>query len=79
MEHSKDAKSLRPGVYQHFKGMNYSVIGVAFHSETFEEVVIYRKMYEDCGFWVRPLKMFLEKVDVDGQKVLRFRFMCKDE
>ncbi len=51
------------GIYKHFKGDYYLLVDVAKHSETGEDYVIYRKLYEDCGLWVRPLGMFLEEVD----------------
>lgn len=66
---------IRLGKYQHYKGKPYEVIGVAKHSETLEELVVYRELYGDHGLWVRPLKMFLEKVEVDGKKVPRFMFV----
>lgn len=70
----------KPGRYQHFKGDFYEVIGVAFHSETLEELVVYRGMYNSEKFgdkllFVRPLKMFMEKVEIDGKKVPRFKFI----
>ncbi|TAL48035.1 DUF1653 domain-containing protein [archaeon] len=66
-------------MYQHCKGKFYKVIGVARHSETLEEVVIYEALYDDEKFgknamWVRPKKMFLENVTVDGKIVPRFKF-----
>lgn len=60
------------GKYRHYKGKEYEVIGIAKHSETLEEVVVYRALYGEGQIWVRPLHMFLEKVEVDGKKVLRF-------
>ena len=50
-------------VYRHFKGDSYIVVDVAFHSETKEKMVVYRRLYGDGSLWVRPLEMFLEKVD----------------
>ncbi len=51
------------GIYKHFKGDYYLVEDIAKHSETQEEYVVYRKLYEDCGLWIRPKTMFLEEVD----------------
>ena len=51
------------GIYKHFKGDYYLLVDVAKHSETGEDYVVYRKLYEDCALWVRPLDMFLEEVD----------------
>ena len=64
---------LQPGLYQHYKGPQYRVFNVARHSETEEEVVFYQALYGDFGFWVRPLSMFLETVEVDGEQVPRFQ------
>lgn len=61
------------GEYVHYKGARYEVIGVAKHSETEEELVVYRTLYGDYDLWVRPLTMFTESVVVDGQTVPRFR------
>jgi cyclomaltodextrinase / maltogenic alpha-amylase / neopullulanase len=71
---------LKPGKYHHFKGNFYEVIGVARHSETLEELVIYKALYESKEFgenslWVRPLANFLEEVDFEGKKVPRFTFI----
>jgi len=61
-----------PGLYRHFKGNNYEVIGTAKHSETMEELVVYKHLDDDGGLWVRPLKMFEETVVIDGKAVSRF-------
>lgn len=61
-----------PGIYQHFKGQRYEVFGVGRHSETEEEYVFYRKLYDDYSYWVRPLVMFTEVVDRDGYHGPRF-------
>ena len=63
------------GRYRHYKGNEYTVIGVARHSETEEELVVYRQDYGDHGLWVRPEAMFLELVEVDGQMLPRFKFL----
>lgn len=60
------------GRYRHFKGAEYEVLGIARHSETMEEMVVYRALYGERGLWVRPRAMFLEEVEVDGK--LRPRF-----
>ena len=60
------------GKYRHYKGNDYEVIGVATHSETREPMVVYRPLYGEMGLWVRPLKMFMEDVTVDGKTVPRF-------
>jgi len=63
-------------IYQHYKGNLYKVLGVAKHSETLEELVIYEPQYKsDSKYWVRPLKMFMEKVELNGQKVPRFKLV----
>ncbi len=68
-------KKLQLGVYQHYKGNKYLVLGTAKHSETLEELVLYTTLYEnkESALWVRPLEMFLENVVVNGKKVERFR------
>ncbi|MEC5149474.1 DUF1653 domain-containing protein [Cryobacterium sp. GrIS_2_6] len=63
---------ITPGRYRHYKGNLYDVIGVARHSETDEELVVYTALYGDPGLWVRPLAMFLESVNFDGQAIPRF-------
>ncbi len=58
---------LEPGLYRHYKGKHYEVIGIAKHSETGESLVVYRPLYGARGLWVRPLKMFEETLP-DGVK-----------
>ncbi len=66
---------LKPGRYRHFKGNEYQVIGLATHSETEETVVVYRPLYGDGALWVRPLAMFAETVERDGQVQPRFAWI----
>ncbi len=68
---------IKPGRYQHFKGKFYEIIGTAKHSETMEELVVYRALYGDRELWVRPKNMFLESVTVEGKKVPRFKHVEK--
>lgn len=63
---------LQPGLYRHYKGPEYRVLGVARHSENEEQVVVYQALYGEFGLWVRPLQMFCEEVVVDGETVPRF-------
>lgn len=63
---------MKKGIYKHYKGNKYEVIGVAKHSETLEEMVVYRALYGNGEIWVRPLFMWNEKVTSDGKEVLRF-------
>lgn len=60
------------GIYAHYKGKKYCVTGVAKHSETLEEMVVYRQMYGERTLWVRPKAMFLETVEVAGRQIPRF-------
>jgi cyclomaltodextrinase / maltogenic alpha-amylase / neopullulanase len=73
-ELSERATELKPGIYQHYKGNLYQVLGVCRHSETLEEMVVYMAMYGSFGWWVRPLDMFMETVEKDGNKMERFKF-----
>lgn len=63
------------GKYRHYKGNEYEVIGVAKHTETLEDLVVYRALYGEGGLWVWPLAMFLEDVLVEGGKVPRFMYI----
>lgn len=61
-----------PGLYQHYKGMRYEVIGTVRHSETLEPMTLYRALYGENGLWVRPAAMFNEEVVINGVRQLRF-------
>ncbi len=67
--------SIKPGIYKHYKNNLYQVIGVARHSETEEEHVVYRPLYGDRGLWIRPLAMFDETIEIEGRQVKRFAFV----
>lgn len=66
---------MKPGLYQHYKGPQYHVIDIVRHSETEEELVLYRALYGERGLWVRPKEMFFEKVTKDGKTMDRFAFL----
>ncbi len=70
---------LKTGRYRHYKGKDYIVIGVALHSETEEELVVYRTDYGDRGLWVRPKAMFMDTIDQDGERIPRFQFIEENE
>ncbi len=63
---------LQPGRYRHFKGNEYELLFVARHSETMEEMVVYRALYGERGLWVRPAEMWNETVERDGKRFRRF-------
>jgi hypothetical protein len=63
------------GLYQHYNGNYYQVIGLARHSESLEEMVVYRGLYGDYGLWVRPKTMFEEIINHNNQKRPRFEFI----
>lgn len=73
------SKSVPAGRYRHYKGREYLVLGVARHSETEEELVVYRLDYGEGSWWVRPLSMFCETVAVDGQEIPRFEYLGESE
>ncbi|MBP3673246.1 MAG: DUF1653 domain-containing protein [Oscillospiraceae bacterium] len=66
---------LKPGKYRHFKGNEYELIAVAKHSETMEEMVVYRALYGEKGLWVRPAAMWSETVERDGYCGPRFQYV----
>ena len=70
---------IKPGRYRHFKGKEYEIIGVAKHSETEEEMVVYRQLYGEHGLWVRPASMWEEKVERDGKTFTRFTYIGDEE
>jgi len=71
--------NIRAGIYEHFKGGRYKVIGTAKHSETLEELVVYEALYENktSMLWVRPKEIFQESVEVAGKIVPRFKYISK--
>jgi hypothetical protein len=73
-------QKLKLGKYQHYKGNFYEVIGVAHHSETLEELVVYRALYNHeiyghNSLWVRPKAMFMENVIIEGKEMPRFKYL----
>lgn len=69
---------IKPGRYRHFKGNEYEVLGIAHHSETMEEMVVYRALYGEGGLWVRPAKMWTETVEHAGLVVPRFSYIGEE-
>ena len=68
-------KMLKIGRYRHYKGNEYEVIGIAKHSETLEELVIYKARYGNKELWARPLSIFTESVEVNGERIPRFELI----
>ena len=66
---------IKLGKYRHFKGREYEVLGIAKHSETLEEMVVYRALYGEGGLWVRPASMWNESVEREGKTFLRFTYI----
>ena len=71
---------MKLGKYKHYKGKEYEIIGVATHSETLEEVVVYKALYSIEGkgansLWVRPKTMFEEELEIEGKQIKRFEFI----
>ncbi len=69
---------IEKGIYRHFKGNLYEVIGTAKHSETLEEYVVYKALYGEGGIWVRPASMWEETVERDGQVFVRFTAVASE-
>ena len=75
--------TLQPGKYQHYKGAFYEVLGVAIHSETLEELVLYKMLYSSEKYpentlWIRPLTMFTETIEINGEAVPRFKLVSSN-
>lgn len=70
---------VKPGRYRHFKGNEYQVLDIAKHSETGEELVIYRCLYGNYDLWARPVDMFCEQVEHEGKRVARFSLLEANE
>ena len=76
-----DMSDFKIGIYRHFKGNKYRVLYVAKHSENLEEFVVYEALYDNkvSKIWVRPLAMFLDKIEKDGELINRFEFVEEDK
>ena len=70
---------IQTGLYQHYKGQQYRVFGVAKHTENEEQLVVYQALYGAFGLWVRPLSMFVEQVEINGQLQPRFALLQAEE
>ncbi len=70
---------VRPGFYKHARGMDYEVVGMARHSETLEEFVVYRALYGTFDLWIRPAAMFVETITFEGKEVSRFTFVSEKQ
>ncbi len=67
--------NIKPGKYRHFKGGEYEVLCLAKHSETVEDMVVYKALYGEKGVWVRPASMWNELVTHNGETLLRFTYI----
>lgn len=75
-----DGNGIQLGIYEHYKGNRYELLGIGRHSENLEEFVVYKALYESQEFgkdslWLRPKSMFFENVMIDGKQVARFRYV----
>ena len=77
LQEAREMTQITPGIYRHYKGNQYEVIGSAKHSETLEDMVIYRALYGERGIWVRPASMWDNLIEVDGKTVKRFEYIDK--
>lgn len=71
-------EQIKKGKYRHFKGKEYRVVGIARHSETLEDMVVYEALYGEGGLWVRPASMWNEEIERDGKKFKRFEFIGEE-
>lgn len=69
------ANLVKKGIYKHYKQKYYEVFEIARHSETLEEMVFYRMLHDDFSYWVRPLTMFIEEIEIEGKTLPRFEFV----
>ncbi len=72
-------QKVKPGRYLHYKGRPYQVIEIATHSETLEPMVVYRPLYGEGKLWVRPLYLFIEPVEVNGEAIDRFEYLGEED
>ena len=68
-----------PGIYRHYKGQRYRVLGTARHSETLESMVVYQALYGEHGLWGRPTTMFCETIELNGEPIARFALELADD
>ncbi|MEY3182253.1 MAG: hypothetical protein RLZ35_238 [Pseudomonadota bacterium] len=69
--------TVRPGIYKHYKGMFYQVLGISRHSETLDILVVYQALDGDYGLWVRPVELFTGTLFLDGKMVQRFTWISE--
>ena len=70
---------VKPGIYRHYKNQRYRVLDCAIHTETGEDLVIYRALYGEHQLWARPKQMFLDNVTISGRTVPRFEYLSDAE
>lgn len=76
---SGESSLIRRGIYEHYKGQRYQVLGVARHCETSEELVVYQALYGDRLLWVRPVSLFNQNILQGSQEIPRFKFVSEAE
>ncbi|NNM43582.1 MAG: DUF1653 domain-containing protein [Chlamydiae bacterium] len=76
---STRSKSIKKGIYEHYKGNTYKVIAVGRHSENLEEMVIYQDCSDESKWWIRPVSLFLETISIEDKEIPRFRFLREVE